>query len=480
MPRKIALLALLSACDPGDGRLAWLQTTLVLDNQVFLDTDPEQGQAKFARMSLSLYAYFRGTLGQFARDGTQSGGAGYDATAYATADTADIALVGDPHPENIGSFRGSDGALVVDYNDFDAATYGPFHFDVRRLALGFHLAGVELGVAAPEALAEAVADGYVAEVAALAAGDDGTVITTGGENGAILDHLLRKAAEDGLAREELSDYTRVVDGARAMFFGEIETPVPWSMADHAMMLATDEVVPATDEEARLVAQVLASWPATLHDPAVMSPSAAALKGVSRRYGAGVASFPAPRFYALLEGPTDAPEDDLLLELKRVYDPAGLPGVVRLPSRPFADNGARVVAQQRALQTTDACDPLLGYASIGGASYRVRDRSKFQRGVDLAKVAEKFAEGDWNADDLTVLADRAGHLLARAHARAPRQTGAPGLPALAAALSADPAGFVAETRGFVTHYAAVIESDYESFLDILAADGPSLGYTPASR
>ncbi|MBL9102928.1 MAG: DUF2252 family protein [Myxococcales bacterium] len=479
--RRLALLALLAAaCDaPEDGRAAWLQTTLVLDNQVFLDTTPEQGAAKFARMSLSRYAYFRGTLGQYARDTTQAGGAGYVPTAYASAETADIALLGDPHPENIGSFRGADGVLVVDYNDYDAATYGPFHFDVRRLALGLHLAGVELDVEDPQRLAAAAVAGYVDEIAALAGGSSGTVIAAGDDHGEILNHLLRKAAEDGLAREELSDYTRLADGVRGMYFGAVEPPVPWAMSEYAMTLATDEVVPASAEEAELVARILTAWPTTLHDPAVMPAPAAVIKGVSRRLGAGVASFAAPRYYALLEGPSAALEDDVLLELKRVYDPPSLPGAVRLPGWAFADNGARVVAQQRALQSDAACDPLLGHASLGGVSYRVRDRSKYQRGVDLIKIAEKRAEGDFDDLDLEVLADRAGHLLAHAHARAPRQTGGPGLPGIAAALAQDPAGFIAETEAFVAVYAPVVEADYQRFLDILAADGPSLGYTPAS-
>ncbi|HFE46035.1 MAG TPA: DUF2252 domain-containing protein [Nannocystis exedens] len=51
----------------------------------------------------------------------------------------------DPHLENIGSYRrSSDGLLVIDFNDFDAATYGPFHFDVRRLALSAAIASMSI------------------------------------------------------------------------------------------------------------------------------------------------------------------------------------------------------------------------------------------------------------------------------------------------------------------------------------------------
>jgi uncharacterized protein (DUF2252 family) len=477
----LAVLSLMTGCDvPPDARAQWLQTTLVLDNQVFLDTDPGQAQAKFARMSLSLYAYFRGTMPQFARDLAEGGGAGRGASRYATAETADVALVGDPHPENIGSFRDANGALVIDFNDFDAATYGPYHFDVRRLALGFYVAAVELEVGEPLAMAEAVVTGYVAEVGAMDAGRSAaTAMAAGEDHGEILNYTLRKAAEDGAAREELDDYTRVLAERREMFLGDVEPPVEWAIGDHAMSVARDEVAAMSAAEMHDVAQLVAQWPTTLLDAGVMAPQALAIKGASRRLGAGVASFAAPRFYVLLEGPTTDLADDVLLEIKRVYDPPPLPGLLRLPSRPFADNGTRVVAMQRALQTTAANDPLLGSANVGAASYRVRDRSKFQRGVDLAKIAEKLDEGDFSAVDLEVLAGQAGQLLARSHARAPRQGGEPGLVAITAALATEPAGFVTETVAFVRDYAPVLRADYERFLDAIAADGPSLGYSSRS-
>ncbi len=477
-PGLLGLLGLLAACDaPADDRAAWLQTTLVLDNQAFLDTDPARAREKFARMSLGLFPYYRGTLGQFARDVGQAGGAAAVPGAHATAETADVALIGDPHPENLGSFRRADGTLVIEFNDFDAATYGPYHFDVRRLALGFHIAGVELGVAAPEQAAAAATTAYVDEIAALAASTHAAAIAGPDAPGKILRHTLKKAAEDGAAREELGDYTRLEAGARVMFFGDVEPPVDWHMGDHAVTVATDAVAPLAPAEARTLELLLAAWPATLRDPAAMTPAAMRLKGAARRLGAGVASYPAPRFYALLEGPTPAPDDDVLLELKQVYDATALPGLARLPSRPFADNGTRVVAQQRALQSSADCDPLLGHASLGAATFRVRDRSKFQRGVDLEKIAEKMAEGDWDDDDIVDLAADAGRLLARAHARARRQSGPVALPFIAAALLPDRDGFVAETLEFVRAYAVVVQDDYQRFLDALTAVGPSLGYTP---
>lgn len=479
MPRpSLAALAVIlaSACDaPDASRTQWLQTTLVLDNQVFLDTAPALARGKFAKMNGAPHDFLRGTIGQWARDVGAPGGAGYWPSDYATVAVGDVALVGDPHLENIGSFRDAEGRIVADFNDFDAAGYGPYHFDVRRLALSFHVAAGQLG--APEvgeAAARAVASGYAGEIAVLAAGP---ALATEVDHGAILEKLLKKAAEDGAAREELDDYTRVVDGRRAMFLGELEPPTRVEMGAYSEPVVADATVAASDEEAALAAAILAAYPASLVAP--VPASELALKGLARRLGAGVSSYPVLRLYALVEGPTAAADDDVLLELKEVFDAAPFPGLLRLPSQGFGDDATRVVGQQRAMQTTRLDDRYLGCAQLGARSFRVRDRTKFQRGVDLAKLADDLADGDFVAGDLVVLATDAGRLLARSHARAPKLDGAPALPALAAALAGDGDGFAAETAAFVVDYAGALADDYARFQALLAEVGPSLAYAPAA-
>lgn len=468
------------ACDASDAaRRQWLQATLVLDNQVFLDTSPELARGKFARMSVTPYDFFRGTVGQWARDVGLPGGAGYRPSRYATAATADVALVGDPHLENIGSFRDATGRLVADFNDFDAAGFGPFHFDVRRLALSVDVAATRLELAeVRDAAVRAVARGYADEIATLAAGAELRAMTADVDPGAVLEYIFKKAAEDGAAREELTDYTRLVDGRREMYFGEVEPGAMIALGDHEQPVAADETVPASADEAALARMILAAYPACLEAP--VPAEQLALKGLSRRLGAGVSSYPVLRLYALVEGPTAAPDDDVLLEIKEVFDAAPFPGLARLPSQPFHDDATRVVRQQRAMQTSRTNDPLLGCARIGAMSFRVRDRTKYQRGVDLAKLAEKLAERDFTADDIVALADRGGRLLARSHVRAPKQDGEPALPALAAALRDDAEGFADETATFVAEYAEALADDYAEFRELLADVGPGLGYAPAAR
>lgn len=478
---RLAALALTLACAcdlADDPRRQWLQATLVLDNQIFLDTTPALARGKFAKMSASFYNFFRGTIGQWARDVGAPGGAGYWPSAYATVATGDVALVGDPHLENIGSFRDATGELVADFNDFDASGHGPYYYDVRRLALSFHVAATQLELLdVREDAVRAAATAYADEVTLLSGGATLEATSTSVGHGAILEHMFRKAAEDGGAREELAEYTRVVDGRREMFYGEIEPGRMVEMGGFSEPIAEDATVPPTEAEAALLDSILGVYPDCLEAP--IPAEHRALKGVSRRLGAGVSSYPVLRLYALLEGPTAAVGDDVLLEIKEVWDAAPFPGLTRLPSQGFGDDARRVVQQQRAMQSSRLNDPFLGCATLGSMTFRVRDRTKYQRGLDVAKIAEEIAEGDWSGDDLVVLADRAGRLLARSHARARKQDGADALPALAAALAGDAAGFADETAEFVAAYGEALADDYRHFLDLLAVVGPSLAYAPAA-
>ncbi|MBT9555155.1 MAG: DUF2252 family protein, partial [Myxococcales bacterium] len=56
-------------------------------------------------------------------------------TRFGSAASALVPLVGDPHVENVGSYLAAKGKLVLDWNDFDTACYGPYHVDVWRLAV---------------------------------------------------------------------------------------------------------------------------------------------------------------------------------------------------------------------------------------------------------------------------------------------------------------------------------------------------------
>lgn len=467
----LALLTLLTACQTEDpGRRAWLQSTLVEDNRALLERAPELTADKFRKMASRPYYWFRGNMAVFLGDAGRPG-PGFAPSRFTSAESSRVLLVGDPHPENLGSFRLADGEMVLEYNDFDAAEHGPFVSDVRRLALGFAVALAESGgdAAAIEAVAAAAVRGYRAEIEALAAGEAPLDARRGDDLGKIADDLLRRGQRDGDAGEALAEYTRIVDGRRIMFEGDVEAPLAG--------LITDRVVLPTPTEVELVERLMADYPATLAAP---RPAAFfAIKGITRRLGAGVSSYPLRRWYVLVEGDTTALEDDRILELKELPDPPRPDRRPHLAPRGFTGNGARVAFAQRALHLTPDRDPLLGWAARGAFHARVRERTKYQKGIEVDRIAEKLADGDWDQGDVADFARLAGRLLARGHALAPTLDGHPGLGPIAAVIDRDRAGFVTETVDFVMGYHPQVEADFDVFCALVEEEGPWLGYRPSA-
>lgn len=483
--RHIALVALVGACSSADDeRSGWLRHTLVLDNQDLFERDAELTQGKFAKMSESPYAYLRGSVAQMDRDLLEPGGAGLRPWRFTSADVDDVALVGDPHPENIGCYRTGDGTITLDFNDFDAATYGPFELDVRRLALGFWVACAqvrdELGEALVTdgdcaAITAGSAQGYADEIAALAADPaDATVVDEDGDWGPIVAALLEDSREDGDDGKPLLDYTIVEGDRRAMIEGDLEPARVVDLGEYRQPVLEDTVRPVPASVRNRAQGWIEQWRSTLWDPSIASDLSTEILGITRRYGAGVSSYPLLRYYVLLAGPTAAPDDDLLLEVKEVRDPPPLPGLRRPIDAPYPGNGARVVAFARELQAFVDDDPWLGWADEGARAYRIRERSGYQNGFEVADLSAQLGAGEWNVDDAREFAAIAGRVLARSHARARRARGTPAGDAIAAAID-DAAAFVDDVTGFATDYGEVVLADHLRLRDLLATHGPDLGY-----
>ncbi|MFV8753230.1 DUF2252 family protein [Nannocystaceae bacterium ST9] len=484
-------VGLASACvvDPELARRGWLHDTLIRDNQVFLERSPELVAGKFAKMALGSYDYFRGSASQYGRDATEAGSPGYRAMAYLDEDAWDVALVGDPHPENLGTFLDLEGRVRVEFNDFDAATYGPWPLDVRRLALGFDAACrhvLELQADAEttpsESLvesdclrwAEAATRGYVEQIAIVGVDPSAGVELREGEPelGVIVDELLADAREDGDAGSRLTDHTEIVADQRRFRLGAIEPPLTVAIAGFEVEIQQDTLVEASDADRELIDGLLSRYAETLEGPSDAHPLV--LLDLARRLGAGVSSYAVPRYYLLFEGPSEAHDDDLLLEAKQLLDPLSLPGIPRNPALTWPDNGTRVISLQRALQAPGS-DRWLGHATVGGMAIGVRHRSGYQRGFAVDRMSERLAEGDWTRADVEQFAGLAGALLAHAHARASKADGTLGGPAIARALADDREGFVRETLAFVADYGPRTAKDRQLLIELIAAHGLTLDY-----
>ncbi len=444
----LGVFAALAACNTGiSPREDFVVNTLAEDNYAWALRDPELVAMKLAKMQRDPYVWLRGEPAVFWRDVTDPGAA-RTATAFGSPAASRVLLVADPHPENLGSFRASDGTMFVDWNDFDSAGYGPYEGDVRRLAAGLIVAAHDAADPASAAavdpvyaaeLARRVAVGYATEMAALAAGQPAQPVTTGAAK--YLDKLIAKATANGDSRKELTDSTEVVDGVRVFLTGDLD-PV----ADDGVV--ENRQTSVTPDERDRVTRALAPYLA-------QHPELGTLVAIARRYGSGVSSYAVLRYYALLSS-------DRLVEVKEERDGLVIHGVPQLAAAEWSSPAVRVVDAQRRLQLRRDADPLLGAAGVGALALRIHDRAAYQRGVDAGDLGALAIDPSKRAQ-LADLAEIFGGLLARAHGLAVTEDGVAGWSVIAPLLG-DGAGFADEIVELARADAAQVIADWESLRD----------------
>ena len=94
---------------------------------------------RFGRMSLSPFAFYRGSADIMAYDLAKTPVSGISAQ-----------LCGDAHLSNFGVYASPERRQVFDVNDFDETLAGPWEWDVKRLAASVILAGRQNGYSAQE------------------------------------------------------------------------------------------------------------------------------------------------------------------------------------------------------------------------------------------------------------------------------------------------------------------------------------------
>ncbi len=112
---------------------------------------PELIPLRLQRMAASPFAFLRGAAVVMAWDLARTPVLGLD-----------VVIDGDCHVDNFGLFGTPQGQVVLDLNDFDETTIGPWEWDLKRLCASLNLAGRHNGLnrRARGRLARSVVDGY--------------------------------------------------------------------------------------------------------------------------------------------------------------------------------------------------------------------------------------------------------------------------------------------------------------------------------
>lgn len=406
-----------------------------------LAADPAAFRVKFRKMAASSFAFYRGTASLFYRDLRDE----RDAGPYLDERTSRVWIHGDLHAENFGTYMDANGRLVFNVNDFDEAYVGPFIWDLKRFAGSVALIGYT----------KALSDEMITDLVRIYAAAYRERI-----------HALATGAKN----EEVPPFT--LDTADGPLLGALRTAR--SLTRFSLLDSMSEI---RDFERRFAPgggtieldaatryKVLAAFDGyleTLPESSLSRPDSYRVKDVVGRRGIGIGSAGLPSYNILLEGNSDALENDVVIYLKQAQTPAVSAYITDASVRGyFQHEGHRTVISQRALQAH--ADPWLGWTELDGTGQLVAEVSPYAVDLDWSDIDEP-------AEIAQVVADL-GRATATMHAAADDESGHSLVPfsterAIDAAIAADEEGFAGLLVDFAHAYGGRARADHQIFVDL---------------
>ncbi|MGW4866653.1 DUF2252 domain-containing protein [Streptomyces chartreusis] len=340
---------------------------------------------RVGRMAATPFAFLRGSAGLMAYD-----------LARTPMTRIRAQICGDAHAANFGLYADARGGLVIDLNDFDETLYGPWEWDLKRLATSLVLAGREAGADEDKCrkAAHDTAGSYRRTMRLLAK------LPVLDAWNAIADEELVSHTD---AHDLLGTLERVAEKARANTSGRFAAKSTALTEDggRSFVDAPPVLRRVPDEEAAAVAASLESYVETLSEDRHPLLSRHAVHDVAFRV-VGTGSVGTRSYVVLL---LDHRGEPLVLQVKEARPSALVPHLVTAGfEAPGTDHeGRRVVLGQKRMQVVS--DILLGWTTVDGLPFQVRQFRNRKGSVDPAALA---------ADQIDDYARMTGALLARAH------------------------------------------------------------------
>jgi uncharacterized protein (DUF2252 family) len=422
---------------------------------------------KNQRMSLSPFAFYRGAVPVMAYDLSLNPNTGIENQ-----------LCGDAHVRNLGAYDGPDGRLIFDINDFDETIIGPFEWDVKRMATSLILAG--WGIGAKNALCE-----------------EATAVFLDAYRRTIL-HLSRLPVLEA-ARYQVRRLKNLSTMAAIFAVAERSTPMhnllsltesapkptsanaPAKKQAKSKQTEPKQTKPGTGSDANGLSRIFKS------DPPVLTrvTGAEAVRVIDslttytqsllperRRFFSmyhpidvafkvvGTGSVGLRDYCVYLEG--NGPKDPLFIQIKEEALSAYAPYLGGTADRSY-HQGRRVVEGERSMQVQS--DPLLGWTTIEGRDYLVRQLNDHKASIDITQL---------KTPGLLDYSSVCGEMLARAHARA-------GDPAILAGYIGSSERFDDAITKFAAAYANQTEKDWKQFVRALKPSAsPQSDSKPSSK
>ncbi|MBL7257115.1 DUF2252 domain-containing protein [Paractinoplanes lichenicola] len=400
--------------------------------------DPAAFRRKFRKMAASPFAFYRGSASLFYADLSGT----YADNSFLDERTSRVWIHGDLHAENFGTYMNASGHLVFNVNDFDEAYVGPFSWDLKRFAASVALIGYSKALSDDHitALVTGFARSYITELRAIALGGDDAIGSITLENA---DGALRRVLQEARlsTRIDLLDGQTTIDDYERRF----------ALADG--VFEVDEATQAAVREA------FEKYLPTL--PEKTRPVSTNIKDIKLRKGVGIGSAGLPSYNLLLEGHTEALENDVIIYMKQAQVPAVARWIddERVRSY-FQHQGHRTAESQHALQAH--ADPWVGYTTLNGVGQLVAEVSPYAADLDWADVNEP--------EELAGVIADLGRAVARMHSVADDESSHDLVDfsteeAIVAVIDKDEAGFVQHLVEFAHRYGDQAREDHQDFVDV---------------
>jgi uncharacterized protein (DUF2252 family) len=400
--------------------------------------DPDAFRNKFRKMAAGPFAFYRGSAPLFYADVEGA------PDRWADERTSRVWIQGDLHAENFGTYMAGDGVFVFDVNDFDEAYLGHFTWDIKRMVASVALLGWMKAISDADigGLIETYVRAYLQQVRYFVDTDRDHEYslrldtTEGGIQQMLLDTRLN-------TRVDLLDKTTLVDEGFDRRFrrgpGVRELDDTERAGVRTAFEAYLETIPEAKRFRSLTYQV---------------------KDIVGRKGFGIGSAGLPAYNILVEGPTQALENDVILSMKQgnVAAPSRIVHDERI-ARYFKHHGHRTAVSQRALQAH--ADPWLGYTEIDGVGFVVAELSPYVEDLDWSDLTEP--------EEMAPVLDYLGRATAKVHCVADEDSDPTIVDfqtedEIVEAVNGKEEEFVKEMVDFGISYSEIARGDHRLFVD----------------
>ena len=331
---------------------------------------------RFGRMSLSPFAFYRGSADIMANDLAKTPVSGIQAQ-----------ICGDAHLSNFGVYAAPDRRPVFDVNDFDETLAGPWEWDVKRLAASVILAGRQNGYSAAisrQAVIRCIQSYrenmqrfalmnhmdtwyFRADVESLVA------LVRGAKIHKRVEQVATRAATRASKRTNLATFPKLAEEVNGQYRIKDEPPLIF----HYDSLDTNQDNLDTEQWRAFVLDFIASLP---EERRILINRYRAVDIAQKVVGVGSVG---TRCAIVLAMGGSEGDDPLFMQIKEASASVLEP---YLGASPYKNHGERVVVGQRMMQT--ASDILLGWSTFNGRDFYTRQLRDMKFSAEIETMPAK--------------------------------------------------------------------------------------------